>query len=79
LGGEVYINKYDAHIVEKEDESGYISKMFEPKMPVIINENKRNKWGSPRGYKVRMIRARCCQQGRAGVLHCDKQPSRGTV
>lgn len=62
LGGEVYINKYDAHIVEKEDDSGYISKMFEPKMPIIINENKRNKWGSPRGYKVRTVPSRCWQR-----------------
>jgi hypothetical protein len=23
-------------------------------MPIIINEDETNKWGSPRGYKVRM-------------------------
>lgn len=53
LGGEIFMNKYDARLVETEDESGYVQKMYEPKMPIIINENKENKWGSPRGYKVR--------------------------
>jgi hypothetical protein len=52
LGGEVYVNKYDAQIIEKEEDSGYVSKMFEPKMPIVINEQQKNKWGSPRGYKV---------------------------
>lgn len=52
LGGETYINRYDASIVETEEESAFVSKMFEPKMPVVINEQERNKWGSPRGYKV---------------------------
>jgi hypothetical protein len=54
LGGDTYINRYDASIVETEEESAFVSKMFEPKMPVVINEQERNKWGSPRGYKV------CC-------------------
>lgn len=62
LGGEVYVNKYDAHIVEKEEDSGYISKMFEPRMPVVINEHARNKWGTPRGYKV-------CRPCHPGVIH----------
>lgn len=52
LGGEVFVNKYDAQIIEKEEDSGYVSKMFEPKMPIVINEQQKNKWGSPRGYKV---------------------------
>ena len=52
LGGEIFMNKYDAHLIETEDESGYIQKMYDPKMPIIINEHETNKWGSPRGYKV---------------------------
>lgn len=54
LGGEIYINKYDAEIVETEIGSGYVQNMTHPKMPIIINEDETNKWGSPRGYKVRM-------------------------
>jgi hypothetical protein len=54
LGGEIYINKYDAELVETEIGSGYVQNMTHPKMPIIINEDETNKWGSPRGYKVRM-------------------------
>lgn len=53
LGGTVSINKYDARIVEEEEHSGFVASLMRPKMPVIINEDKHNKWGSPRGYKVR--------------------------
>lgn len=48
----MYVNRFDAQIIETEDESGYVQQMHEPKMPVVIAEHKHNKWGSPRGYKV---------------------------
>jgi hypothetical protein len=55
-GGKIYINKYEAQIAETEDEAAYRSMMLEPKLPVIINENKLNGFGSPRGYKVQLNR-----------------------
>jgi hypothetical protein len=55
-GGKIYINKYDAQIAETEDEAAYSTSMTEPKIPVVINEAKRNMFGSPRGYKVQLNR-----------------------
>jgi hypothetical protein len=55
-GGKVYINKYEVQIAETEDEAAYQTMMLEPKLPVIINENKLNGFGSPRGYKVQLNR-----------------------
>uniref|UniRef100_A0A383WJJ4 Amine oxidase n=1 Tax=Tetradesmus obliquus TaxID=3088 RepID=A0A383WJJ4_TETOB len=55
-GGKIYINKYEAEIAETENEAAYQTMMLEPKLPVVINENKLNGFGSPRGYKVQLNR-----------------------
>jgi hypothetical protein len=55
-GGKVYINKYEAQIAETEDEAAYQTSMTAPKIPVVINEAKKNMYGSPRGYKVQLNR-----------------------
>jgi hypothetical protein len=55
-GGKIYINKYEAQIAETEDEAAYQTSMTAPKIPVVINEAKKNMYGSPRGYKVQLNR-----------------------
>jgi hypothetical protein len=55
-GGKIYINKYEAKLAETEDEAAYQTMMLEPKIPVVINENKLNGFGSARGYKVQLNR-----------------------
>lgn len=55
-GRKIYINKYDAAIAEKEEDAAYAVDMRTPKIPVIINENSKNAYGSPRGYKVQLNR-----------------------
>jgi hypothetical protein len=55
-GGKIFINKYEAQIAETEDEAAYQTSMTAPKIPVVINEAKRNMYGSPRGYKVQLNR-----------------------
>eukprot|EP00882_Tetradesmus_deserticola_P006545 GHRQ01006887.1.p1 GENE.GHRQ01006887.1~~GHRQ01006887.1.p1 ORF type:complete len:732 (+),score=281.45 GHRQ01006887.1:152-2347(+) len=55
-GGTIYINKYEAQIAETEEEAAYQAMMLTPKVPVVINENKKNGYGSPRGYKVQLNR-----------------------
>eukprot|EP00879_Flechtneria_rotunda_P031811 GHRR01034796.1.p1 GENE.GHRR01034796.1~~GHRR01034796.1.p1 ORF type:complete len:100 (+),score=24.71 GHRR01034796.1:2-301(+) len=55
-GGKIYINKYEAKIAETETEAAYATTMTTPKIPVIINENSRNMYGSYRGYRVQLNR-----------------------
>eukprot|EP00775_Hariotina_reticulata_P012327 gene12327-12462_t len=53
-GGQIYINKYDAVIAETENDAAYVTSMTTPKLPVVINENVKNAFGTPRGYKVQL-------------------------
>jgi hypothetical protein len=56
IGNKVYINRYDSAIAEKEEDAAYATDMRTPKIPVVINENSRNLYGAPRGYKVQLNR-----------------------
>lgn len=56
IGNKVLINRYDSAIAEKEEDAAYEVDMRTPKIPVVINENVRNTYGSPRGYKVQLNR-----------------------
>jgi hypothetical protein len=56
IGNKVYINRYDSAIAEKEEDAAYATDMQTPKIPVVINENQRNIYGTPRGYKVQLNR-----------------------
>lgn len=50
------MHKYDAKICEKEEEATMTVDLAKPKYAAIINENAKNKWGSPKGYKVQLSR-----------------------
>lgn len=56
IGNKIYINRYDSAIAEKEEDAAYATDMQTPKIPVVINENQRNLYGTPRGYKVQLNR-----------------------
>jgi hypothetical protein len=64
VGHKVLVNKYDTKIVKTEDESA-LSKGGV--VPVVINEDETNMWGSPRGYKV-SSRTQSLSQGRTPHL-----------
>jgi len=51
-GHKVWANRYDAKIVKTEEDSAHNEGGHEPIIPVVINEDDSNVWGSPRGYKV---------------------------
>jgi len=55
-GGKAWVHYYDVKTAEKEDDTGIVSNYARPKLPVIVNENAKNKWGSPRGYKIQVNR-----------------------
>lgn len=55
-GNNVYINRYDSVLAEKEEDAAYAVDMRTPKIPVVMNEGQRNQYGSPRGYKVQLNR-----------------------
>lgn len=55
-GGKIYINKFDTKICGTESECAYATNMMTPKIPVVINENRKNIYGSARGYKVQLNR-----------------------
>lgn len=56
IGNKIYINRYDAAFAEKEEDAAYATDMRTPKIPVVVNENSRNQYGSPRGYKIQLNR-----------------------
>lgn len=56
IGNKIYINRYDAAYAEKEEDAAYATDMRTPKIPVVVNENARNQYGSPRGYKIQLNR-----------------------
>jgi Cu2+-containing amine oxidase len=56
IGGKIYINKYDAAFAEKEEDAAYAMDLRTPKIPVVVNENEKNQYGSPRGYKIQLNR-----------------------
>lgn len=64
------LTRYVAKLLEKEEDSGFIANLHEPRMPIVINEHEKNKWGSPRGYKVR-------GPGGGGVWRCSRVRGRG--
>ena len=39
-----------------EQQSAINTNLATPKIPIVVNENARNKWGSARGYKVQVNR-----------------------
>lgn len=55
-GGKILINKYESKICRFEQECVYATDMRTPKIPVVINENQKNVFGSARGYKVQLNR-----------------------
>jgi len=56
FGGKRYAHYYDVTIPETEQESAIKPNLASPKIPIVVNENAKNKWGSPRGYKVQVNR-----------------------
>jgi Cu2+-containing amine oxidase len=56
FGGKAWVHYYDVSTAEKEDDTAIVSNYATPKLPVVVNENAKNKWGSPRGYKIQVNR-----------------------
>jgi Cu2+-containing amine oxidase len=56
IGNKIFINRYDSAIAEKEEDAAYAVDMMTPKIPVVVNENVRNQYGSPRGFKIQLNR-----------------------
>lgn len=56
LGQNITRHKYDAKVLEKENEATMLTDLSKPAFAVIINEAAKNKWGSPKGYKVLLSR-----------------------
>lgn len=55
-GGRAWAPYYEATIAATESDAAIVSNFATPKLPVIINEASKNKYGSPRGYKVQVNR-----------------------